>query len=122
MASKLPAAQRGFSAISLLFIGIALAFVIFIGIKVVPTVTEYMSIQKAVNRAAQERGSINAIQAAFERSVMTDYITSINSSDLDITKEGDRVVIKFAYEKEIPLFRNVFLLIKYSGTSGKTYQ
>ena len=117
MTSNRLSMQRGFSPISLLFIGIFLAFGIFLGVKVFPTVTEYMSIQKAVKLAAQERGSMTAIKAAFERAVVTDYITSINSNDLEITKQGDSVVINFAYDKEIPIFRNVYLLIKYSGSS-----
>ena len=39
------------------------------------------------------------------------------AKELDITKENDRVVISFAYEKEIELFGPVFLLIKYAGRS-----
>ena len=109
--------QRGYSPITIFLIVIILAFGIFMGVKVFPTFTEYQSIQKGVDRAAQERGSMTAIKAAFERAIMTDYITSINSEDLDITKEGDRVTIKFAYNKEIPIFGNVYLLIKYSGSS-----
>ena len=122
MTSNRLSLQRGFSPITFFLIAIVLAFVIFMGVKVLPTVSEYMSIQKAVNRAAQERGSVMAIKAAFERAVVTDYITSINSNDLEITKEGDRVVIDYAYDKEIPIFGNVFLLIKYSGSSKNTYQ
>ncbi|MBQ9579216.1 MAG: DUF4845 domain-containing protein [Ottowia sp.] len=122
MTSNRLSMQRGYSPVTIFLIIIILAFGIFMGVKVFPTFTEYQSIQKAVNRAAQERGSMTAIKAAFERSVMTDYITSINSNDLEITKEGDRVIIDFAYEKEIPIFRNVYLLIKYSGSSKNTYQ
>ena len=44
-------------------------------------------------------------------------MTSITSKDLDITKEGDKVVVKFAYNKEIPLIEPVFLLIKFEGRS-----
>jgi hypothetical protein len=42
-------------------------------------------------------------------------ISSIGGKDLQITKENDKVVIRFAYDKEVPLFEPVFLLIKYSG-------
>ena len=117
MTSNRLSMQRGYSPVTIFLIVILLAFGIFMGVKVFPTFSEYLSIQKAVKLAAQERGSVNAIQAAFERAVVTDYITSINSSDLEIIKEGDRVVINFAYDKEIPIFRNVYLLIKYSGSS-----
>ncbi len=45
-------------------------------------------------------------------------ITAITAQDLDISKEGNDVVIGFAYPKKIPLFSNVSLLIEFAGTSG----
>ena len=43
--------------------------------------------------------------------------TEISGKDLAITKENDRVVIGFAYNKEVPIAGPVFLLIKYEGRS-----
>jgi hypothetical protein len=58
------------------------------------------------------------IRAAFEKQRDIEYsIQSITSKDLDITKENDRIVIRFAYNKEIELFAPAFLLIKYEGQS-----
>ena len=37
--------------------------------------------------------------------------------DLAITKENDKVVIAFAYDKVIPMMGSVNLLIKYEGRS-----
>ena len=44
-------------------------------------------------------------------------IQSICSSDLQVTKENDRVVISYAYDKEVPIAGSVYLLIKYEGRS-----
>jgi hypothetical protein len=41
----------------------------------------------------------------------------VAGKELEITKENDKVVIRFGYEKEIELFGPVFLLIKYAGQS-----
>ena len=58
------------------------------------------------------------IRAAFERQKEIEYsITSITGKDLEITKENDKVVISFAYDKEIELMAPVYLLIKYEGRS-----
>ena len=58
------------------------------------------------------------IRAAFEQQKDIEYsITSITGKDLDITKENDKVVIRFAYDKEVELMSPVFLLIKYEGRS-----
>jgi hypothetical protein len=59
------------------------------------------------------------IRNAFERQKDIEYsITSISSKDLSITKENDKVVVSFAYDKEIELMKPVFLLIKFEGRSS----
>ena len=58
------------------------------------------------------------IRSAFDKQKDIEYsITSISGKDLDITKENDKVVVRFAYEKEIELIDPVYLLIKYEGRS-----
>ena len=58
------------------------------------------------------------IRNAFERQKQIEYsISSISASDLEITKVNDKIVLRFAYNKEIELFDPVFLLIKYHGES-----
>ena len=44
----------------------------------------------------------------------------ITGKDLDVTKDGDKVVVSFAYDKEIHLFGPAFLLLKYAGQSELT--
>ena len=59
------------------------------------------------------------IRNAFERQKDIEYsITSISGKDLSITKENDKVVVSFAYDKEIELMKPVFLLIKFEGRSN----
>jgi hypothetical protein len=111
--------QRGFSLFSLLFWAILVGFVALMGIRVLPTINEFLTIQKAVNKSALEGGNtVPGIRAAFDRQKDIEYsISSISSRDLDITKENDHIVVRFAYEKEIELLSPVFLLIKYEGRS-----
>ena len=59
------------------------------------------------------------IRAAFEKQKDIEYsITTISAKDLIITKENDRVVLAFAYDKEVELVKPVFLLIKFEGRSN----
>ena len=44
-------------------------------------------------------------------------VQAVEGKDLEITKEGDKVVIKFAYSKEVPLFGPASLLLRYDGQS-----
>ncbi|MEO7337042.1 MAG: DUF4845 domain-containing protein [Caldimonas sp.] len=111
--------QRGVTLFGLLAWAIVVGFVALIVLKVLPTMNEYFTIQKAVNKIAAEGATtVPEIRAAFERTKDIEYsITSISGKDLKITKDNDKVVISFAYDKEIELISPVFLLIKYEGRS-----
>jgi hypothetical protein len=111
--------QRGITLFGLLFWAIVVGFLALVGMRVLPTVNEFFTIQKAVSKIAHEGGTtVPEIRAAFDRSKEIEYsITSISSKDLNITKENDKVVISFAYNKEIELMDPVYLLIKYQGRS-----
>jgi Domain of unknown function (DUF4845) len=111
--------QRGVTLMGLLFWGGLLGFVAVVGMKVLPTVNEYFTIQKAVSKVAKEGGStVPEIRTAFEKQKEIEYsITSIGAKDLNITKENDKVVVSFAYDKEVEIIAPVFLLIKYEGRS-----
>lgn len=114
--------QRGISFIGLLVLGVILAMLVIVGARVVPTASEYMSIQKAVKKAAVDGTTVQSVRASFDRTAAVDYIESISGRDLIITKVNDEVVVSFAYEKEIPLFGPAYLLLKYEGSSaGKTF-
>lgn len=109
--------QRGVTLLSLMFWAVLIGLVAMLVLNVVPTVNEYATIQKAVNKLAKEGGgTVPEIRAAFERTKQIEYsINSISGKDLEITKENDKIVIRYAYDKEIPLFEPVYLLIKYKG-------
>jgi len=111
--------QRGITLFGLMFWAIVVGFVALIVMKVLPTLNEYFTIQKAVNKIAKEGGTtVPEIRTAFQRTMDIEYsIVSITPKDLNITKENDKVVVSFAYDKEIELMKPVYLLIKYEGRS-----
>ena len=112
-------AQRGITLFGLMFWAILLGFSALVVMKVLPTVNEFFTIQKTVSKIAREGGTtVPEIRTAFDKAKDVEYsIQSIAAKDLAITKENDKVVISFAYDKEIELMKPVFLLIKYEGRS-----
>ncbi|MCE2658904.1 MAG: DUF4845 domain-containing protein [Rubrivivax sp.] len=98
---------------------IVVSFLAYVGLQVAPTVNEYVTIKRAVDKiAASSPASIAEIRSAFETQKNIEYaISSISGSDLKISKENDRFVIAFQYERELPLGGPVFLLLKYQGRS-----
>ncbi|MDP3820788.1 MAG: DUF4845 domain-containing protein [Burkholderiales bacterium] len=111
--------QRGVTLFGLMFWAIVVGFGALIGMKVLPTVNEFFTIQKAVTKlAASGATTVPEIRANFDKQKDIEYsIQSINGKDLEITKENDKIVIKFAYDKDIELIKPVYLLIKYEGRS-----
>jgi uncharacterized protein DUF4845 len=111
--------QRGVSLIGLLFWAIIIGFFGYVLVRALPTINEYLTIQTAINKiAASNPSTVGEIRAQFDKQKDIEYsIASISGKDLDITKENDRIVIRFAYAKELELIAPVFLLIKYEGRS-----
>ena len=104
------------SFVGVVVIGAVIVFGFAIGAKVAPTVIEYQAIRKAADRATAGT-TVAEVRAIFDRAAAIDDITSVKGTDLTIGKEGDKVVVSFAYNKEIELFPPAFLLLKYEGKS-----
>ncbi len=113
--------QRGVTLFGLMFWAILIGVTALVVMRVLPTVNEYYTIQRAVDKIAKEGGTtVPEIRAAFEKQKQIEYsITSIGGKDLQVTKENEQVVVSFAYDKEIELVAPVYLLIKYEGRSKK---
>jgi hypothetical protein len=112
-------AQRGVTMIGLIFWAMAIGFIAYVAIRTLPTVNEYMTIQSAVDKiAAAPPATVAEIRTAFDRQREIEYsIQSLTGKDLEITKENDKVVIAFSYEKEVPIGGPVYILLKYQGRS-----
>jgi hypothetical protein len=119
--SRRPAAsaQRGLSLIGLLVWAIVIGFVGYVLVRTLPTMNEYFTIKSAVDKiAASSPSTVGEIRTQFDKQKEIEYsISSISGKDLDITKENDKIVIRFAYDKEVELIAPVYLLIKYEGRS-----
>lgn len=112
--------QRGLTLIGLLFWGGIIAVLAVVAMKVFPTVLEYYTVQRVVDRiAASNPSTVPQVRQEFDKATQVEYsIQSLTSSDLVITKDNnDKVVIEFSWNKEVDLFGPVYLLIKYRGKS-----
>lgn len=116
---SVPRSQAGITLVGLLFWAVLICSFALVLMKVAPAVGEYRTIQSMVNKVAHDGGhTVPEIRAAFDRAQQVEYgVTSVSARDLEITKENDQVIIRFAYDKEIELISPVFLLIKFQGHS-----
>jgi hypothetical protein len=62
--------------------------------------------------------TVAEVRNTFDKFAEIDML-EFSAKDLDISKDSGKIVIEFAYEKRIPLFWNVSLLIDYKGTTAE---
>ena len=108
--------QRGLSFLGLLVVGSLLAMAGVIVAQIVPTAIEYQAILKAANKA-REGNSVAEVRSIFDKAAAVDNISSITGKELEVTKEGDKIVVSFAYQREIHLVGPGYLTLKYAGHS-----
>jgi type II secretory pathway pseudopilin PulG len=110
--------QRGISLLGLLVVGGVLAFLGVIGAQAVPMFIEYQSITKATKKAANEESTVQGVRSSFDKAANIDQINSIKGSDLEVTKNGDKVVVSFDYLREIHLGAMVYITFKFKGSTA----
>ncbi len=108
--------QRGITFIGLLFVAVVLGCVGVVAAQVIPTLIEWQAIDKAANKA-KEGNTVPEVRAIFDRSQAIDDFKAISGKDLDVQKVGDKVVVSYAYDREVHLFGPAWLKLKYKGQS-----
>ena len=108
--------QRGISFFTVIFIMAVIAAVGLVAVQAFPSVLEYQAALKAINKA-KEGATVAEVRSIFDKAADIDTITSITGKDLEIAKDGDQVVVSFAYDREFHLFGPAWLVLKYRGTS-----
>jgi hypothetical protein len=116
MTISLKSRQRGLSFFGVVFVIVVLVSVGALATQALPTALEYQAALKAAQKASSEP-TIPQIRQTFDKAAQIDDIKAISGKDLEITKNGDKWVVKFAYTKEIPMFGPAYLLLKYAGQS-----
>ena len=113
--------QSGLSFMALIITLVVLIFVALLAFKVVPPYMEFLTAKKTIVLIAQEKtgasATVGQIRTAWQLRTAVDDIKSINENDLEITKDGNDIIISFAYRKEIPLFWTVGLYIDFAASS-----
>jgi hypothetical protein len=115
--------QRGLTVTGLLFAGIAAVMLTVLGMKVIPDVIEYSKAVSDIKAVAADpalrQASIADVRLAFQRRITVDQITSVTAQDINISKNGNTLVLSFAYRKEIPLVTPVSLVIDFEASTDQ---
>lgn len=104
--------QRGLSFIGVIIIGLLAVSAFAIGGQSLPILMEYKAVLKAANKAKLE-ATVTEVRASFNKSAQVDNIKSVNGEDLEITKQGNKVVVGIKYSREIPLAGPAYLVYRF---------
>ena len=110
-------AQRGLSLTGLMALLAIFGMVALMAAKVFPTFLEYRSSRVGIIAAKATNGTVKQMQDAFDRTADINAIAAITGKDLMFAKDTGETEVSFSYDKEIPLFTNVKLVIHYEATT-----
>jgi hypothetical protein len=114
--------QHGVTITSLVIALVVVIFVALLGFKLIPSFMEFRAMKGAISAIAREKqnGTVAEIRRAFDSRQAIDDFSSVKAADLDVTKQGNQIVIAFAYRKEVPLFANIGIYIDFrASTQGE---
>jgi len=112
--------QRGVALSGLIFWGVVITLVAVLGMKVVPTTVEYYKILKDIKATVAKVGpdaTVADVRKTFDNFANIDQL-DFKPEQLDVSKDKGKIVISFDYDKRIPLFGNVSLVINYKGSTA----
>ena len=111
--------QSGVTLIGFLVIMAIVAFLAYMGMKLLPSYSEYMGVVKAMNQVATEGTngkSLDEIRRDLLRKMDFQYVDDavVRPEDITIKKDaGGASQLQVAYDKEIPFMYNISFLLHF---------
>jgi uncharacterized protein DUF4845 len=111
--------QRGVTMIGWIFLLTPIAVVIYAGIRVGPEYLNYYKVVQALKETAtalksDETLSPATIRSAIEKRFDTGYVDEPSAKDIIITKADEGWTMQADYEKTVPMFGNLYLLMAFN--------
>lgn len=105
--------QRGMTFIGLIILMALVGVVGYGGLRLVPVYLNYMKIARAMEQVASETKGENPdpgrIRVALDKHWIIEDINQVASKDIEVSKDGDGVLLHVAYDQSVPYLANVSL-------------
>ena len=113
--------QRGVTFVGMVFIAALIIIGAIIALKLVPAYIEYATVVqhlREIARSPEARGgSPRDIQMMFSKRAQIDNIRVVTADDIEVTREGDSLLLSAAYQTKIKLFGNLNACIDFEPRS-----
>ena len=114
--------QQGVTFVGMIFIAALIVLGAIIALKLVPAYIEYATVVqhlREIARSPDARGSPREIQMLFSKRAQIDNIKAITADDIEVTRDGDSVVLTANYQTKVKLFGNLSACIDFEASSSK---
>lgn len=118
MESKTARHQQGFSILAImLFIAIGV-FVLTVVVRVVPAYINNFTLNQIIgsmedSRPYEQAETVGDVRTLLRKRVQMENIDGIDVSDIDMTRDGERLHIRFTYELRSPFMGNIDTVIQF---------
>ena len=113
--------QRGLSLGGFIVVMFLVIMVALLGFKLFTPYSEYFTVQKTLRKMAQDPAAKTwtrrDLGAAYQPYELIDRITAVKAEDIEMTKDGNDVVLSANYSVKVPLVHNISILIDFAPTS-----
>jgi hypothetical protein len=115
--------QRGITLTGFMIFAALAVGALLIAFKIGPAYSEFYTIQKIFRTIASESAMQNAsrgeINTAFNNRATIENIKTITTNDLEVSKDGNKLVISANYSVRVPLFYNLSACMEFSPSSER---
>ena len=114
--------QKGLTLTGFIVVAVIVVIALLLGFKIAPPYMEFYTLQKLLRQIAEEpiKGDPRtSVRRAFQLKSGIDNITAVSADDLQVTKEGESIVIVAEYSVRVPLVYNISAVMDFRATSEK---
>jgi hypothetical protein len=114
--------QSGLTIIGFIFVAAIVLSLVMIGFRVLPSYIEYFSVEKTLRQTllnARDNATLAQLRSDFDLKASADYIDSVRGRDLELTREGNELVLTASWTNTLHLVGNVSLLLEFEASARK---
>jgi Tfp pilus assembly major pilin PilA len=115
--------QRGVTFVGMIFIAALIILGAIIALKLVPAYIEYATVVQHLREIARSPdargGSPREIRTLFSKRAQIDNISAVAADDIEVTRDGNSVVLSASYQTKVKLFGNLSACIDFEARSSK---
>jgi hypothetical protein len=115
--------QSGLSFGGFIFGAFLLVVISMFGFRLIPAYIQNTQINSVFNAIVHDpdmqKASLQEVRNSFSKRAIIEDIKVIKPEDIDVSTDGDKLVLSASYTVTVPLVANASLILQFNPSSGK---